>query len=118
MKSGDEWRRAYGSLERVFFVAWALPCVVPGCRLHERHGCQNHHWRTGGMGRKADSTEIVPLCKYHHDKVHLMGRQSFEEYFDVDLEKEAEYTETEWKHNGEIFVRQAKRDGRYDAWQR
>ena len=60
------------------------PCLVCGNRWRT----EAHHVRTKGAGGK--DSDCVPLCPYHHDKVHTMGRKTFEEEFLVDLTREAE----------------------------
>lgn len=102
----SEFARTYHSKERVEFVK-ALPCIVCG------HGpCDNAHIETGGMGRKADYTKIVPLCsmpmdhpwspgypKGHHGEFHRVGRDSFVKSYvhhSIDLEKAAAETERLW----------------------
>jgi hypothetical protein len=62
-----EFQRIYGSKRRVAFVA-ALPCIV--CH---RTPCENAHIISGGMGRKADYTDIVPLCPSCHRLQHQKG---------------------------------------------
>lgn len=62
--------RIYGPKGRVAFVK-SLGCVVctaisPFFGLATAGHCHNAHTETGGMGRKADYTTIVPLCASHH----------------------------------------------------
>lgn len=59
--------RAYHSSERVQWVQ-RLPCSLCG-----RGPSENAHTETGGMGRKADYTSIVPLCSPHHRSLHDHG---------------------------------------------
>lgn len=103
----SEFARCYHSRERVAFVK-ALPCLV--CR---RGPCDNAHIETGGMGRKADYTKIVPLCsmgaddpfgpgypKGHHGFFHQIGRESFVTCYPklaLDLEAAAAETERLWQ---------------------
>lgn len=56
----------------------AMPCL--GC---SRIGTEDrphhlHHTANGGMGRKADATDQVPLCHACHDYVHQLGVRTFE----------------------------------------
>lgn len=68
----SEFARCYHSRERVRFVK-SLGCVVctmlsPFFGLATAGKCHNAHTETGGMGRKADYTTIVPLCPVHHKR--------------------------------------------------
>lgn len=63
------WRRAYHSPERVEWVK-RQPCVVSG----ETWGLRvNAHTFTGGTGRKADYTTIIPLRADLHQYAHDHG---------------------------------------------
>lgn len=75
--------RVYGSRERLLAIK-ALPCAVPDC---EKRPSENHHISNGGTGRKADWTEIVPLCSDHHDIYHneCGSPEAFDERFGTDL---------------------------------
>ena len=90
-RSKSEFARIYGSPARVRFVA-SLPCV--GCG---RGPCENAHIETGGMGRKADSDRIVPLCNGCHREFHWWGREDFEDGYHIDLEGAALQTEMLWR---------------------
>jgi len=62
--------RIYGSKERRRWIK-SLPClacclVSPIFALADKWSCENAHVVTGGMGRKADASHIVPLCRTHH----------------------------------------------------
>ena len=94
-RRADEFTRCYGSEERVAWVQ-ALPCVVEGCR---RAPCDNSHITGGGMGRKADADQIVPLCRVHHKRLdeHPEGREGFEGECYVDLAALALDTERCWR---------------------
>jgi hypothetical protein len=66
----SEFSRCYHSRARVEFVK-SLGCVVctaisPFFGITTAGKCHNAHTETGGMGRKADYTTIVPLCPPHH----------------------------------------------------
>lgn len=37
------------------------------------------------MGQKAGDDHAVPLCAFHHDEVHRIGRETFEARHKVDL---------------------------------
>ncbi len=61
----SEFSRIYGSKARVAWVK-SLECWWRGPTCQgEIH---NAHTITGGMGRKAGYTTILPLCARHHDR--------------------------------------------------
>lgn len=69
-RSASEFARIYGSRARVSFVK-SMGCVFcstlsPFIGRATMGECHNAHTETGGMGRKADYTTIVPLCASHH----------------------------------------------------
>ncbi len=49
----------------------ALPCF--GC---DGGPSENHHIVNGGMGRKSDYTNIIPLCMPCHRKLHSVTRRA------------------------------------------
>jgi hypothetical protein len=61
----EAWVKAFGSPERVKFVA-ALPCLVCGVLPSE-----NHHVRSRGAG--GSYHDVVPLCRRCHDRFHTIG---------------------------------------------
>lgn len=67
-----EWLRAYGSKQRVRWIA-AHGCLACACVPSE-----NAHAVTGGIGRKADACFVVPLCATHHRELHAVGVETFE----------------------------------------
>ena len=87
-----EWARAYGSTQRVEWIA-ARPCSVCGC---PRRPCENAHTVTGGTGRKADASTVIPLCSYHHAELHQVGAHTFEVQHRLPLRWTAEQTEEAW----------------------
>jgi hypothetical protein len=47
-------------------------CAIPGCRVPS-HRCELHHaheWEKGGC---TDMCNLVPICPYHHDRIHADG---------------------------------------------
>lgn len=77
----DEGRKVvYGP---IFEAVSKLPCMI--CSNPEGPA---HHVTTVGAGGK-DKENLVPLCPKHHNEVHTIGTQSFEDKYNVDLEKEA-----------------------------
>ena len=89
-RKASAFARAYHSKERVAFVK-ALPCVV----CHQTPS-DNAHIENGGMGRKADYTTIVPLCRTHHRRLHILGRATFEASYGVALGLWTTHTELSW----------------------
>ena len=113
-RSDKDWKRVYHSIERVYFVSVALGCCVPDCR--DLHGCEGHHIIGGGMGRKSEYVNIIPLCLRHHRQIHGLGKQTFAERHRFDLERAAKRTQGQWEEHGEVYVSQAKDDGRFEEW--
>lgn len=78
-RRAKNWARAYGSPERVQFIA-SLPCCV--CATIPS---QNAHVGRNHMQYKADASSIVPLCAACHARLHRLGRETFETYHGVNL---------------------------------
>lgn len=97
----SEWTRAYGSRDRVAFVA-SLPCLVTTCAAPKS---ENAHTESGGTGRKADADTIVPLCQTHHRDLHQYGPSHFATAHRITpqmLQDAARATEIAWRaHCGE-----------------
>ena len=90
-RSAKEFRRAYGSKERVQAVQ-AMPCVVCGALPS-----QNAHVRSRGAGGGAE--DIVPLCGGPggcHTEQHTIGVQSFERKHGICLKDAARKTQEAW----------------------
>ena len=66
-RSSIEFQRVYGSKRRVAYIK-ELPCVVCG-----NGPCENAHIKSGGVGRKAEYTDIIPLCFTCHKRQHQHG---------------------------------------------
>ena len=66
-RRAKEFPRCYHSKKRVEFVK-GLDCIVCSGRPSE-----NAHTASGGTGRKADYTTIVPLCRTCHRFQHAQG---------------------------------------------
>lgn len=90
-RQNKAWTRAYGSAERVAWIA-ALPCVACG-----RVPCQGHHIVSGGKSRKADARFVVPLCASHHAALHDHGKATFERLYAVNLSERADACERAWR---------------------
>lgn len=78
-RSASEFRRIYGSRARVAFVK-RLPCFS----CWEVGESQNAHTVSGGMGRKANAAEIIPLCKACHALQHAKGWEALRELRQAD----------------------------------
>jgi hypothetical protein len=100
-----EYTRCYESRAR---VAWAKrqPCMV-----FPSGGCdgpmENAHIVTDGMGRKADSRYVVPLCHAHHCLLHVMGTALFERTYTISLAYGAEQTEAAWRAHADVEIASA-----------
>ena len=114
-RKAREFARKYGSIERVFYISECLACAVPGCNAGPQ---DNAHTQTGGTGRKADSTTVIPLCTgmYGHHAEWHKGDKTFCELYGLDPDKAAADTEESWTLYGDEVVARAKADGRFDAW--
>lgn len=88
-----EWARAYGSKERVAWIA-RHPSVVS-----DQTPCENAHVVSGGKGRKADADKVVPLTSAEHRQLHLFGVRQFEVDYDIDLLFTAAQIEREWQQH-------------------
>ena len=99
-RKASAFQRAYGSRARVEWVK-TLACLA--CRRSYADGdvpiaiIQNAHVSTGGMGRKANADQIVPLCTDHHGRLHQWGRSGFESFFGLNLTAEAAAVEAVWQ---------------------
>ncbi len=89
----SEFARIYGSRERVTWVK-SLPCLVAGGACEGP--IDNAHTATGGTGYKAGYKTIVPLCRYHHERLHAIGHARFHKDYFVDLASHAVRIEREW----------------------
>lgn len=89
-RSADEFKRVYGSAERVAWIK-TLPCV--GCRNTSHDG---HHIAGDGIGRKEHHSLIVPVCRTCHQYIHNHGARAFESMYRVSLATAAEQTAKAW----------------------
>lgn len=95
-RKAREFERAYGSRARVEWVQSRMCCACSAVP------CENAHYVTGGMGRKAGSSAVVPLCAPHHRMLHRMGIASFERYMGWSpdsLARLAALTEAAWQRH-------------------
>lgn len=92
-RKASEFQRIYGGRDRVRWVK-SLPCIAAP------HGCvgaiENAHTENGGMGRKADASSIVPACGLHHRALHILGAETFQFRYRVDLKAEAARVAARW----------------------
>jgi hypothetical protein len=90
-RKAKEFRRTYGSKDRVEFVK-ALPCSVLGCLATPS---DNAHITGDGAGRKADADTCIPLCRAHHDEFDA-GHETFAAKYRFDAVYHAHLTELAW----------------------
>lgn len=88
----SEFARCFHSKARVQFVK-QLRCA--GCG--NGGPCDNHHIRNDGAGRKADYTQIIPLCRDCHWEWHDLGRATFQSNHVMNAAELAAWTEQEWQ---------------------
>lgn len=97
----SEFARTYGSRERVEWVK-SRPCIVKGGQCYGP--IENAHVvsdGSNGMGRKAGSRCIAPLCAKHHRILHNTGANDFEIQYGVSLAFAAAQTEQSWAGRAE-----------------
>lgn len=66
-----------------------IGCLIPKCRGTPIH---LHHVRNAanaGTGKKPSAAWLVPFCHEHHSILHLIGHQTFEATYRLDLVAEA-----------------------------
>lgn len=89
---GREWKRVYGSLERVQWIA-SRPCDFCGDTP-----CSNAHVRNGGMGRKAGYQYIVSACaRCHYELDRGIGKRGMEHKYMVSLIELAQAVDASWE---------------------
>lgn len=89
--NGREWKRVYGSKERVQWIA-RQPCSF----CHEGP-CENAHVCNGGMGRKAGYAWIIPACSRCHFQLDKgIGKRAMERKYGVNLRELARQTDERW----------------------
>ena len=86
-RRASEFARAYGSEARVMAIK-ALACYA----CVKGWPSENAHLGNGGMGRKADWTEIVNLCADCHRELHALGSvERFDAKHGTDLRERARF---------------------------
>ena len=99
-KKQDNWDRAYGSPTRCEFVK-VMGCSICGWdtthgRPGQSHPIENAHITNGGLSRKADYDQVIPLCWVHHDEFDD-GKKTFSAKYDFDPVKRAAEVEQAWQ---------------------
>ena len=90
--TGREWKRVYGSKERVQWIA-RQRCVFCG-----EGPCDNAHVTNGGLGRKAGYEWIVPACHPCHVELdHGIGKKAMECKYKCNLRELARTTASRWQ---------------------
>lgn len=76
-------------------------CCVKACK-YSNVKVFSHHIVSRHLGRRDDKT--VPLCGFHHnlskDAIHIMGKISWQEKFEVDIEELALRLRKEYNDKG------------------
>lgn len=98
-KQRAKFQREYGGVTRLTWLkAW-----VCRARLHPHLDCSGPieaaHTASGGVGRKADASTLIPLCRKHHAELHQYGAHSFEKAYGLSLRHEAEKVDNEWQRH-------------------
>ncbi len=96
-RKAREFARAYGGEARLAWIH-AHPCLATD---HEWDFCDGKmeaaHTESGGTGRKADASTLVPLCKHHHRQLHAWGHATFERSYHISLTDQAAFCEAQWQ---------------------
>ena len=100
-KGGRRFTHATRDPEKLTWVrkGW---CALADGRFLTKHGCwmngsnpESHH--EPPLSRGGSDERIVPLCFWHHDERHRLGKRDFERLYRVDLEALAVDTEARWR---------------------
>ena len=110
-----EFARKYRSREYVFYLQVAMGCCVCGKRAEAAH------LGNEGLGRKSGWKRLVPLCPHHHRLGRFSLDQTSQEAFQiatgVDLDVVATRCQEAFdSEQGQLYIRMAKDDGRFDEW--
>lgn len=87
-RKADPKRRRFAARRDPAYCEWirSLPCIL---RLAPGTSCQGAvecaHTTSRGAGGY-DRGHTVPLCQRHHRQEHAIGKSSFEEMYNVDLD--------------------------------
>lgn len=92
-RTASEFHRIYGGKERVTWIQ-SQPCLWCG----SSEPSQNCHTATGGMGRKADASTIVPLCAACHARYDLRHPPIDTEFARQHLKAQAVLLDLKWQH--------------------
>jgi hypothetical protein len=80
--------RSNGHLARVRRCFQCIAASKDGQRCEGKN--EAHHVRldgNGGTGLKPGDDRVIPLCGYHHRKLHDIGQRTFSVYYGVDFEQ-------------------------------
>ena len=105
---GREWKRVYGSRERVEWVC-SRRCDVCGRAPTWQYPSHNAHVVSGGTGRKAGYGWIISACGTpggcHHEMDHGIGKRALERKYQVQLGDLAMEVERQWKEHESALAR-------------
>ncbi len=73
----------------------AYPCIVCGC-IHT----QAHHVKTVGSG--GSDTFAVPLCVFCHREIHVIGRDTFQKKYNINIYQELFMVARSWIEVGNL----------------
>ena len=59
-----------------------MPCSVCG----KPPPSDAHHWKTKGAGGRDEMSNLVSLCRTHHQEFHQVGVKTFYERFGMRME--------------------------------
>ena len=84
-------------IESPAYLSWirTLPCLVQDRNWFCWGPIDPHHVGHNGHGRDNDYN-AVPLCRRHHDLAHDLGRQPFEERFNLSFAAAIQGLNDEW----------------------
>lgn len=66
------------------------PCIAEGMCGGQMHAHHVRNAANSGTGTKPEDRFCVPVCAYHHDRIHNWGAETFEGAYKVNLMAEAE----------------------------
>lgn len=89
MTPSKKWHRAYGSTHLVAYLN-AMPCMVCG-----RVPCDAAHVKSRGAGG-GYRDNLVPLCREHHTEQHQIGIETFQNKYQIDMEREARRVDADY----------------------
>lgn len=81
----NNWKKTIYRSKRYMSFIRIQECVISGCKLKQ---CDPHHTYTAGKSLKATDLCCIPLCRQHHHEIGSIGRESFENKYNVDISRE------------------------------